>query len=109
MSYAAVCSQRNIIYTRPQKSIILIYILILLIIFSSVLYIIQANNMATSGYKIQKYKNELINFETENKNLEIKLSEIQSPFYLETRMTGLNMVKIERVEYLSPVSKVAEK
>ena len=85
------------------------YLLILLIISFSVLYVIQANSIATGGYRIEKYKNELKSLQSENKNLELKLSEVQLLSNLEKKVESLKMVKIGKIEYLLPISKVAAK
>ncbi len=113
MSYAVSLAQRNIIYNqgviskqnRGRK--FTGYLLILLIISFSVLYVIQANSIATGGYRIEKYKNELKSLQSENKNLELKLSEVQLLSNLEKKVESLKMVKIGKIEYLLPISKVA--
>lgn len=114
MSYSITLTQRGIAYskyrtaTQNKSRRIVFSLLILLIILFSVLYIIQANSVATGGYKVIKYKNQLAELQAENKNLEIKLSEVRSLGFLEYRVESLNMnmIKMGRVEYLSPVSQV---
>ncbi len=115
MSYVVSLSQRNLVYSRSREQVLsqnksrklIAYFLILLIVFFSVLYIVQTNSVATGGYKIQKYKNELSTLQSENKNIELKLSEVQSPGFLEKQIEALSMVKIGKVEYMSPISEVA--
>lgn len=104
MSYAATITQRNHSINRNK---IIVVLLILFIILFGVLYIIQANSVATGGYKIQKHKNEISKLQSENQVFELRLFEMRSLDFLEQRIGDLNMVKTGRVEYLSPVSQVA--
>jgi len=116
MSYSATLTQRNIVYSRrkehtliDQNRKVVIFLLTLLIILFSILYIVQANNVATGGYKIQKYKKELTGLQSGSKNLELKLSEVRSLEFLKTKLESLDMVKLSKVEYLSPITQVAAK
>lgn len=117
MSYVAAVSQRNIIYSKSRTRALIciknnklvVYLLISLIILFSILYIVQANSVATGGYRIEKYKDGLKNLQSENKNLGLKLSEVQSPGYLEGKVESLKMVKVGNVEYLMPTPEVAAK
>lgn len=116
MSYAVALNRRCVAYTRSRDHSSLtqggkaaVFLLILLIILFSILYIVQANSVATDGYKIQEHKSRIEELQTENKNLELKLSEIRSLGFLEEKIESLNMVKVEKVDYLSPVSEVAAK
>lgn len=112
MSYSITLAQRGIAYSKYKTAIqnksrrTVFFLLILLIILFSILYIIQANSVATGGYKVIEYKNQLAGLQAENQNLEIKLSEVRSLGFLEYKVESLNMVKMGRVEYLSPVSQV---
>lgn len=118
MSYSATLTQRNIVYSRRkehalinqnQNRRVVIFLLTLFIILFSILYIVQANNVATGGYKIQKYKKELTGLQSKSKNLELKLSEVRSLEFLKTKLESLDMVKLSKVEYLSPITQVAAK
>lgn len=114
MFYTAAISRRNIIYSKSQASQdkskkLIVYLLILLIISFSVLYIVQANNLATGGYRIQEYQNKLSALQSANKTVRLRLSEVSSPDFLEEKIKGLNMVEVGRVEYISPISEVAAK
>ena len=116
MSYSTVFAQKNIIYSRNRRLTLsretqgrkmIVFLLILLIILFGILYIIQANNAATEGYKIQEYKNKIAKLRTENENIELELSQVRSLGFLEEKVETLKMVKIGNVEYISPVSEVA--
>lgn len=114
MSYAAALNRRSIIHSRAREHSLstqgrkaVIFLLILLIVLFGVLYIVQANSVATGGYKIQEHKSRVKELQAENKNFELKLSEVRSLGFLEERIESLNMVKAEKVDYLSPVSEVA--
>lgn len=113
MSYSASITQRSFISSRRQESALvksrslIVFLLALLIILFSILYIIQANSVATRGYTIQKHKSEVVKLQSESKNLELRLSEIRSLGFLEEKIKSLNMVKIGKVEYLLPISQVA--
>lgn len=116
MPYSAAILQKNIACSRireralprqDQNRKVLAFFLIFVIIFFSIFYIIQANSVATEGYGIQKYKSEVKKLQSENKNIELKLSGVQSLSFLEEKIDGLNMVIAEGVEYISPISEVA--
>lgn len=118
MSYATTFSQRSIIYSRIREQSlskqnhsrkVIISLLICVIILFSVLYIVQVNGITAGGYKIQKYKSEISRVQSDNKNLELKLSEVRSLSFLEEKVKSLNMVKTAKVEYISPISEVAAK
>lgn len=114
MFYTAAISRKNIIYSKSQEfqdksKKLIVYLLILLIISFSVLYIVQANNLATGGYRIQEYQNKLLALQSENKTFRLRLSEVSSPDFLGEKIKGLNMVEIGKVEYISPISEVAAK
>jgi len=116
MSYVIALNRNNIIYSRNQERALvkqsrnkkaIIFLLILFIALFGILYIVQVNSAATSGYKIQKYKNELMELQSNNKNLELKLSEVRSLEFLEGKIENLNMAKAEKIDYISPISQVA--
>lgn len=112
MFYTAAISQRNIIYSKFQEpkdksKKLIAYLLILVIISFSVLYIVQANNVATGGYRIQEYQKKLSALQYESKVFRLRLSEVSSPGFLAEKIKGLNMVEVGKVEYISPISEVA--
>ena len=88
---------------------VLVFFLIFVIILFGILYIVQAISVATEGHRIQEYKSEIGKLQSKNKNIELELSGVQSLGFLEERIEGLNMVRAETVEYLSPTSGVAAK
>lgn len=103
MSYSATLIQGNIIQGRK----LIVFLLILLIVLFIVLYIVQINSVATGGYRIREYKNEIGRLQLESKNLELSLSEIRSISFLEEKIKDLDMVKSGDVEYISLTSEVA--
>jgi len=119
MSYSVSFAQNNSIYYRSKKCSFstrkgnrkraVAFLLIFSIILFSIIYIIQANSLATGGYKLQEYKRELTELQTRHTNLKLKLSEIRSLQYLEQRIANLDMKTISGVEikYLSPTTQVA--
>ncbi len=119
MSYSVSFAQKNSVYYRSKqrsfsarkgsKKRTIAFLLIFSIILFSIIYIIQANSLATGGYKLQEHKQELTELQTKHTNLKLKLSEIRSLQYLEQRVESLNMKAISGVEvkYLSPTTQVA--
>ena len=97
----AIFSKQN------QSRRIVVSLLILLIILFSVVYIIQTNSVAIGGYGIQEHKSEIAKLQSGNKNLRLKLSEVQSLSFLEEKIEKLEMIKLGKAEYLSPISQVA--
>lgn len=107
--FAQTNFREQIASKRDQSRKKIIYALICVIILFSVLYIIQINSITTGGYKIGEYKSEISKLQSENAELELKLSEIQSLGALEEKVKNLKMVKTINVEYISPTSEVAAK
>ena len=116
MSHVAIFTHGGAVYSKSRERVtsglsqnrkVIMFLLILLIALFFVLYIVQANSVATGGYKIREHNNKAKILRTENKDLELKLSGVRSLGFLEERLETLNMVKIGEVEYLLPISQVA--
>lgn len=88
---------------------IILATLVFLIVSLAIVYSVQANNVATSGYSLQTYKSKIANLRSENTNLELKLSEVKSLGFLEEKVADLEMIEAKGVDYISNTSEVAVK
>ena len=109
MSYAVALNRKNFSYSRTrgrslakqnQSRKIISFFLIFSIILFIIIYIVQANNLVTGGYTINRYESKISELQSENKTLELELSKIQSLSFLEGQVEGLNMVGVEGIHYV---------
>jgi len=109
--HSVYCRSKKRSYSKAKKSRKrnITFLLIFSIVLFSIIYITQANSLATGGYKLQEYKHKLTELQTNHTNLKLKLSEIRSLQYLEQRVESLDMKALSGVEirYLSPTTQVA--
>jgi hypothetical protein len=77
-----------------------IFILLVLIIVSGVLYLGQVNNLATKGYKIKELEEKAYALREQNKQLEYDITNLRSTARLNEQIKVLNLVSVARVEYL---------
>jgi len=75
-------------------------ILGVLIFTCGLLYLWQINCMATRGYQIKELENKAAALKSENKHLQVQITELRSTSRLEQKIAELNMVSVARVEYL---------
>lgn len=92
---------KKITTVKIRNTVILASLVVLLVIGLSILYIIQTNSVATGGYRLKSYQEKISVLESENKNLELMLSEIGHLSSLKARSENLGMVKAENIEYIS--------
>lgn len=88
-----------------------IKVITLLILFVSssigVFYLTQVNDIAVSGFRLDKLEKKYSLLQAENIKLQMKSIERQSLKNIEERSNELGMVKIDNFEYLSPATVVA--
>lgn len=77
-----------------------IYLIIFLIIFSSLAYIMQVNSIVAKGFKIEELEKKVSQLRTENKKLEIIVTQLQSIGQMKEVVSRLGLVKTSQVEYL---------
>jgi len=103
-------NQRRFLIKQDKNRKFIIFFLIFSIIFLGIIYMIQANGIATDSYKIQENQNQIANLQVEKKALELKLSGIQALNVLEKKaIENLNMTKAENINYISIAPEVAAK
>ena len=94
----------SIIQTNPLKfrfNLKIFWILsFILIIFFSVFYIFQVNNLAKSIYQIKIYQKKLEDISQEKETLEVNIVKEDSLTNLETLIKDLGFEKAEKIRYL---------
>ncbi len=70
------------------------------IIFFGLLYLFQVNSMGTKGYEIRRLEQQVRQVESEQKNLQIKASDLQSIDRIQSNAQSLNFVPATNVTYL---------
>jgi hypothetical protein len=68
------------------------------------IYIVQINSLSTQGFRIKDLEKRVGQLKAENQALEIEAAEIKSSHELQSRINGLNMVAVGKIDYLSPTA-----
>lgn len=81
--------------------------LIVLSVFFVAFYLWQINDLATKGFQIKGLEEKIASIRENNKNLELQATDLQSLSNIEKLEKDLNMVKVNKVEYISTFNPVA--
>ena len=76
-------------------------ILFFIICACALLYVFATTNIAAKGYEIRNLSKQANELESINKNLQVEVSNLKSVNILETRSDDLQMVKAQKIEYVS--------
>ncbi|MCK5416487.1 hypothetical protein KAI92_03610 [Candidatus Parcubacteria bacterium] len=66
-----------------------------------VYFVFGVNDLSIKGFVLQEVKNEVSRYEDQNRELELKVMELESYENLSKRAVELNMVKVGKVDYIS--------
>lgn len=72
-------------------------------------YVFQINNVTASGYTVGQLQKQISNLETENRQMAVRVAEIQSIARLSTELQNRGYVPIDKVEYASIGASVVAK
>ncbi|PIZ95704.1 MAG: hypothetical protein COX81_00320 [Candidatus Magasanikbacteria bacterium CG_4_10_14_0_2_um_filter_37_12] len=78
-------------------------ILIMLMVVFGVLYLFQTNAVSTKGFDISHLEKQIVELERETRKLDVKIAEYRSINSVQERLSTLNLVATNSVEYLTPV------
>jgi hypothetical protein len=85
----------------PLAKIKLVNLLILVLIFAAGLsYLFGMNRLMVSGFKLQALKRQVAALSDENQDIENQRVDLESYPNLEQRLKDLNMVAVDKVDYL---------
>jgi len=76
-------------------------VLIFTVLLAGFLYVFATNNIAVKGYKIRSLQKQSNELDTTNKSLQVEVSNLKSINVLEAMSEGLEMVKAQKIEYVS--------
>ncbi len=80
------------------------------VLFLSVMYVFQVNQIMKDGYSIKNYQTKLDSLIKENKNLEINLSQMSYMDKVEGKVQELGFQKVQTTDYIQvPGSSLAER
>ena len=91
---SAVCS----IFSGNKKT--LLALVAAFAVSSMVFYIIQVNNLATSGFEVRKLEDQITQLKEENKKLELTAIELQSIANVRPKIEKLNFVEVANIKYI---------
>lgn len=77
--------------------------LVALVPLLALAYLIQINNVSTSGYVIHTLEKQVSTVSQETVNLQTELAEHQSMVSIQKRLPELSMTKAEKVNFLSTI------
>lgn len=72
-----------------------------LIIVMGVSYLVQINGLATKGYQISELEEKVTELKDYNSDLELETSRLQSMGSIKDKVVSLEMVEVDKVEYLN--------
>lgn len=84
-------------------------ILLLLIIVLGVYYLTGINDLTVKGFRLQEVKKKIGLLSGENKNIELKITGLESYNNLSERVRGLSMVAAGEIDYLVVLSGIVAK
>lgn len=76
--------------------------LLLTLLLVSVFYLVQVNTLSTKGYAIKELTRRIAQEKRQQESLQMKSIEAGSLSALEAKMGKLQMVRTEKIEYLTP-------
>lgn len=71
-----------------------------LVLFLSILYVFQVNQIIKADYLIKDYQKKINNLVQENKNLEVNLAQISYLENIQKKTQELNFQKIQTIKYI---------
>jgi uncharacterized Zn ribbon protein len=83
--------------------------LILLFIICCVYHVVCINDLSIKGFVIKDLKVKAGELAVLREKYQIKVAQLESSAYLEERAAELNLVKIDKVEYISLIPEVVAK
>jgi len=99
-------NKRRLTSSRKRKNFMnlgfLISLFSLMILGSSISYVLVKNDLSIKGFVINDLQKELNHLKNKNENLQLDLTSLESYSNLAIRVKELGMVKTEKVEYISP-------
>ncbi len=79
-------------------------LLLLLILFSSVYFIVSINDLSIKGFVLEDLKKQAKELEKNNQNLELSMTELKSYDNIIARTKELQMVKVDKIDYITVIN-----
>jgi cell division protein FtsL len=80
---------------------LVVNVLLFSIFVCSLLYVFATTNIVAQGYKIRNLSKQVNESESTNKGLQVEVSNLKSINMLEAKSIDLQMVKAQKIEYVS--------
>jgi hypothetical protein len=75
--------------------------LLVMVVVSGALYLESNNDLMVKGFKLQELKKQSRNLADENQTISARKTALESYQNLPGRLNGLNMVAVDKIEYLT--------
>jgi len=90
----------DIIRKRFNRRATLSKIIVVLVIICGLLYLVEINNTSVKGYEINDLEQKAKKLEEQNKNIEMKVAQLQSIKVVQDKARELGMVSVGKVGYV---------
>ncbi len=84
-------------------------LLIILIISCGIYYIVSINDLSAKGFVMQELKNKLAVINKDNKDMELRVMELESYENIDQRANNLKMVKVDKIDYFTIIDETVAK
>lgn len=74
------------------------------IVFCSVYFVLCVNDIAIKGFVIKDLRYEVAEITEKNKEIELKISDLQSLENISNRIDMIKMVKVDKIDYITVVN-----
>jgi len=105
---------KDMVQINPKKSNIgkvklLNLLLVVLIMVSGGFYLSGMNNLVVKGFELQKLKRQAESLANENQEISARKVALESYHDIDSKLRNLNMVAIDKIEYLNATDEVLAK
>ncbi len=88
---------------KKNKEMFGVFFMVIIIAMSSG-YVFKMSSIATNGYEVEKYENQLANLKKENQKIVIELADLKAMRNLENDNSGLVAVERDNISYVTSSS-----
>lgn len=88
---------------KKSKKMFGVFFMVIIIMMSAG-YISKMSGIATNGYEVEKYENQLINLKKENQKIVIELADLEAMRNLESDNSDLVAVERDNISYITSSS-----
>jgi cell division protein FtsL len=92
---------KNYKIERKSKLMILNKFLFVSIFISGIFFVITINDLSIKGFVLQDMKKQVSDLSSENRNVELRIMELESFDSIAKRANEMKMVRVDKIDYIS--------